>query len=164
MPSATVEEIVKKFDWQPAIKAEKPQPGIRYRYFEPSGKVNLATLTAEAETNKGIAKTITEEVKQRKEKYALLFEGYIWIKQEGIYDFFTRSDDGSKLFIDGQQVVNNDGEHGSVEAGGKAALKKGYHQLRVEYFDSGGGNELKVLWQPPGRSKETIPSNVLFHQ
>jgi hypothetical protein len=114
-------------------------------------------------TTSGIAAVISEEVKQRKEKYALSFEGYIKVNKEGVVHFFTLSDDGSKLFIDDIEVVNNDGEHGSVEKAGKAALKKGYHKIKVVYFDGGGGNELKVYWQPEGGKKEKIPAAVLFH-
>jgi hypothetical protein len=77
----------------------------------------------------------------------LSFEGFIKINKDGIYSFSTLSDDGSKLFIDDREVVNNDGEHGSVEETGKAALKKGFHKIKVVYFDGGGGNELKVYWE-----------------
>jgi hypothetical protein len=93
----------------------------------------------------------------------LKFEGYLKLNKDGVYNFFTQSDDGSKLFIDEVEVVNNDGDHGSIEQSGKAALKKGYHKIKVVYYDGGGGNELKVFWQPEDGKKEMIPSNALFH-
>ncbi|HVT83950.1 MAG TPA: PA14 domain-containing protein, partial [Chitinophagaceae bacterium] len=80
-----------------------------------------------------------------------------------IYTFYTQSDDGSKLFIDDVEVVNNDKEHGTEEKSGRAALKKGFHKIKVVYFDSGGGNSLKALLQPEGGKKEEISSTVLFH-
>ncbi len=72
------------------------------------------------------------------------------------------TDDGSKLFIDDIEVVNNDGNHGTIEQSGKAALKKGYHKISVTYFDSGGGNALKVMMQPEKGMKEEI-SLALYH-
>jgi hypothetical protein len=67
------------------------------------------------------------------------------------------------LYIGEVEIVNNDEEHGSVEQTGRAPLKKGYHKIRVVYFDSGGGNELKVFWQLGTGPKEIIPGNILFH-
>jgi hexosaminidase len=59
--------------------------------------------------------------------------------------------------------VNNDGNHGNQEKEGRAALKKGYHRLKVVYFDSGGDNNLKILMQPVGGKKEELPSSILYH-
>jgi hypothetical protein len=89
--------------------------------------------------------------------------GYIRIDKEGIYTFFTESDDGSKLFIGDDEVVSNDGDHGVEEKSGKAALRKGFHKIKVLYYDSGGGNALKVSMQQEGGKKEEIPASVLYH-
>ncbi len=162
LPGAVTEEVVTRYEWQKAVAVTNAKLGIAYSYFEPTGKIDLNAVNASA-AKSGVAAVVSEEVKQRKEKFALSFEGYMKVKNDGVYHFFTLSDDGSKLFIDGVEVVNNDGEHGSVEKSGKAALKKGYHKIRIVYFDGGGGNELKVFWQPEGGKKEAIPSTVLFH-
>ena len=77
---------------------------------------------------------------------------------------FTTSDDGSKLFIDDIEVVDNDGEHGSQEKSERAALRKGFHKIKILYFDSGGGNELKVLMEREGGIKQEISPELLFHK
>ena len=59
--------------------------------------------------------------------------------------------------------INNDGDHGNTEQSGLAGLKKGFHQLRLVYFDNGGGNALKVSLQPEGGTKIEIPARALFH-
>jgi hypothetical protein len=111
----------------------------------------------------GLTKIISEKLKRRKENFFLLFEGLIKINKVDIYNFSLLSDDGSELYIDDKKIIDNGGDHGSVEKSGKAALKKGFHKLRILYFDSGGGNELKVYMQPEGGVKEEIPAAVLFH-
>ena len=93
-----------------------------------------------------------------------IFSGYIKINDAGIYTFSTLSDDGSKLFIDDMEVVNNDGDHGAVEKNGKALLKKGYHTIWVLYYDGSGGNELKVMIQNGNGKEEEIPATMLFHK
>ena len=75
----------------------------------------------------------------------LIYKGYINIPEDGVYSFFLSSDDGSMLYIDGKEVIDNDGLHAPGEVTGQAALKKGYHPIEVQYFDHGGGSiSLKV--------------------
>ena len=163
LPSNVSTEEVKVYHWMKAEKVKKIKPGISWKYYEPEGKMSLETIQSSPVKKEGITNTISEKVKQREEKYALEFDGYIKIDREGVYHFSTLSDDGSKLFIDEEEVLNNGGEHGAVEAFGDAALKKGFHKIKVTYFDGGGGNELKVFWQKGKEEKEVIPANVLFH-
>ncbi|MGN6533871.1 MAG: alpha-L-fucosidase [Ginsengibacter sp.] len=163
LPSNVSTEEVKVYYWMKAEKIKSLQPGISWKYYEPEGKISLESIENSPVKKEGIANEISEKVKQRAEKYTLQFDGYIKINNDGIYTFSTVSDDGSKLFIDGEEIVNNDGEHGAVETFGKAALKKGYHKIKVIYFDSGGGNELKVYWSEGGKEKKIISGDVLFH-
>lgn len=163
LSSNTISQDVVRHEWRQAVNVVHAKRGLAYQYFEPAGKINLEAINTSPVIKTGVADEISEAVKQRQEKYALKFEGYIKISKDGIYDFVTKSDDGSKLFIDDAEVVNNDGDHGSVEQSGKAALKKGYHKIKVVYYDGGGGNELKVFWQPEAGQKGAIPASALFH-
>lgn len=72
----------------------------------------------------------------RKDYFAVRFTGYIYIDQQNTYLFDLKSDDGSKLLIDGQVVVNNDGTHSFYARQGKASLKKGYHKVEILYFEA----------------------------
>ena len=59
-----------------------------------------------------------------------------------------KSDDGSNLYIDNKKIINNDGLHGSGTAKyAKKKLVKGQHNLRVEYFESGGHQSCQVSWK-----------------
>lgn len=69
----------------------------------------------------------------------LLFDGYIEVPADGIYSFYTYSDDGSTLEIDSRTVVDNDGLHPRRERSGQAALRRGLHKFSLRYFDSNGG-------------------------
>jgi hypothetical protein len=101
--------------------------------------------------------------KQRAEKFGFVFDGYIKIEDPGAYTFFTSSDDGSKLWIDGEEIVNNDGNHGTEEKEGRCLLEKGYHKIVLKYFDSGGGNALKFSFQKIGQAKMEVPATALYH-
>lgn len=161
IPSSVITQEIKVYKWKNSFKV-KPQPGISYKYFEPTGKIDLNSINNNP-TATGVADIISHQNKKRTDKFALEFTGYIRIYKDAIYTFFTDSDDGSMLYIDDEEIVNNDGDHGNVEKSGKAALKKGFHKIKVLYFDSGGGNSLRVLMQPEGGKKELIPAALLFH-
>ena len=78
------------------------------------------------------------------------------IATSGFSAFYTYSDDGSKLFIDGKAIVDNDGSHNARIAKGKVALDAGFHELRVLYFEDYMGEALEV-----GVSSRKIKEAVL---
>ncbi len=163
LPSAVAETKVVRYEWMNAVKVSKLKPGIAYKYYQPEGKISLANAFEKSPDNSGIVDEISVSKKQRKDKFAFEFSGYVKIEKDNFYFFYTNSDDGSKLFIDDAQVVDNDGNHGAQEKSGRAMLKKGYHKIKVLYYDDGGDNELKVLMQNEAGSKKEISSDLLYH-
>ena len=94
--------------------------------------------------------------------FALKYDGFIQIDNAGKYSFYTQSDDGSKLYIDGKEVVNNDGNHSVKEKSGSIELTKGKHQISVEYYNNAGGFWLDAFYKGPGVAKQIIPADKLF--
>src|SRR5690606_2350125 len=70
--------------------------------------------------------------------YGIRYKGYIQIDNPGLYRFYTSSDDGSRLFINGTEVVNNDGDHGNQERSGTITLTTGLHDILVLFYENGG--------------------------
>src|SRR5262249_34678146 len=68
--------------------------------------------------------------------------------------------DGSKLYIDGKQVVDNDGTHPPVRQSGTVKLTKGIHKVHVTFFQAGGGAELDVFIHGPGLSEREFAALV----
>ena len=98
----------------------------------------------------------------RKNNFGHSFSGYLQVDKDGTYEFQTSSDDGSRLFIGGFPVVDNDGLHGRQVANGNVPLKMGLHEIRLDYFERGGQQSLEVKWKGPGFEWRTIPSFMLF--
>jgi len=94
--------------------------------------------------------------------FALQFSGFIQIDTAGRYTFTTQSDDGSKLYVDGKEIVNNDGNHGVMEETGTVELSVGRHPIRVSYYNNGGGFWLDAFYKGPGLTKQLIPADKLF--
>jgi hypothetical protein len=104
-----------------------------------------------------------EEPDPKEEFYALRFTGVIEIPMDGVYRFWTGSDDGSRMWIGRRQVVDNDGLHAYEEVPGDIVLKKGKYPIKVGFFEAGGGHILKVFWSGPGFEKQEIPATSLGH-
>ncbi|WP_226789822.1 PA14 domain-containing protein [Flagellimonas hadalis] len=96
------------------------------------------------------------------DNFSIRYIGYLQIDTAGSYTFYTTSDDGSKLYIDGTQVVNNDGAHGSQERSGSITLTTGLHDITVLFFENGGSENLSVQYQGPSISKQNIPFSKLY--
>lgn len=95
---------------------------------------------------------------------AIIFESSLKINTTGAYSFYTNSDDGSKLYIEGNLIVDNDGDHGLQERSGSVDLQKGLVPIRLEYFNAGGGSYLDARYKGPGIGKQIIPADKLFQK
>ena len=92
---------------------------------------------------------------------AALFEGTITIPKDGKYRFYLSSDDGSKLYINGNLVVDNDGDHGVLTKSNSVTLEKGKQRIRVEWFNGGGGYWLGAFIEGPELPRQIIPPSML---
>ncbi len=97
-----------------------------------------------------------------RERFSIRYSGFILIEAADTYTFFTSSDDGSKLYIDGIEVVDNDGLHGVREQNGSIALSIGFHAITIEFFERTGGEFLSVSYQSSTISKTPLPFEILY--
>jgi len=88
------------------------------------------------------------------------YRGKIFLPAAGAWTFSTNSDDGSKLLVDGQTLVLNDGSHGMETRSGTATLTAGEHDFQVDYFQGGGGLGLIAYWAGPGVAQQIIPATA----
>ena len=99
----------------------------------------------------------------QEDNFGLEFSGYIKISKDDIYSFYLTSDDGSRLFIDDIQVIDNDGTHGMLEKENIIALQKGYHKIKLLYFENKFGEGLKIGIGNKHIKKQIIPPSMFFH-
>ena len=91
--------------------------------------------------------------------------GILRIAKDGKYTLSTVSDDGSRVFLDGKQVVDNGGLHAMDEkASEELDLKAGDHEIKIEFFQNEGGAGCKVQWATEGVEKQAIPESAFFHK
>ncbi|AHM63624.1 hypothetical protein D770_26905 [Flammeovirgaceae bacterium 311] len=139
--------------------------GLKYKYYTTSSgnpwKVlpNFSNLTP---VKTGTVSNFSIAPKTQSNYFGFVFEGQVQIDAAGTYTFYSYSDDGSQLFINGNLVVNNNGTHGAQEKSGSLYLASGKHNIKVTYFDYINGETLAVKYAGPGISKQIIPNSKLF--
>lgn len=130
--------------------------GVQYKYYESRWAmlpdfINLTPLSV------GVVQKFTlEGLKSRGSDFGLVMHGYLDIKSSGDYTFFASTNDGSKLFINNREIINNDGAHATIEKSGKVYLEKGEHLIELRYFQAGAGKEIKVSWSSPDFEKQEM--------
>ena len=149
----------------PEATGGRQSPGVEANYYSPHAR---SAAIEELQDRQPVAtSTITQfELTvpdgQTRDKFSNLFRSNLLIPKSGTYRFFTTSDDGSRLYIGNQLVVDNDGDHGMQEESGEIELSAGSHPIAVVYFNSGGSNGLAVEWEGPGFKKQAISSARLM--
>jgi hypothetical protein len=137
--------------------------GLTYKYYEGIW-TKIPDFSKYPVIKSGtVYKFSLDDIIPAKDEYALKFEGRIQIKETGSYEFFIQSNDGTKLFIDNELVIDHDGPHGAdIEKTGKVKLTEGMLPIRLDYFQAGGGMFLKVQYSGPGIARQELPAMSLF--
>ena len=77
-------------------------------------------------------------------------------KEAGEYTFYLTSDDGSKLIIDEEPVIDNDGLHSSKKETVTIELEEGMHELELLYFENTGNASVDLDWSGPDFGKKQM--------
>ncbi len=98
------------------------------------------------------------------EWFGIRFTGDLEVPAEGDYGFALISDDGTRLWIDGHLVIENDGIHPPIRVSATAHLGEGLHDVVVEYFQ-GPRNQiaLQLFWRVgDDEAWRVVPASTLF--
>jgi len=96
--------------------------------------------------------------------FSVRWTGKVQAPITGTYTFFTTSDDGIRLWVNGTQLINNWTNHAPVEDSGIIALVAGSsYDIRVEYYEDGGGATARLLWSCAGLAKQVVPQDRLYN-
>ncbi|MFO8008405.1 MAG: sugar-binding protein, partial [Candidatus Brocadiia bacterium] len=79
------------------------------------------------------------------------------------YTFTTRSDDGVRLWVNGQSVIDNWTDHGPTYDSGTIALSAGTkYDIQLDYYENGGGAVCQLSWSSASQAEEIIPQSQLY--
>lgn len=160
-PSGLTSLDEEQMSYLPATTTKAGKPGVAYTYYEGKFKSTADVLKAKP-VKEGTFRNFTIQEAAADDHFGYQFRSLVNIPERGVYKFHIYSDDGARLFIDDQEVIDNDGSHSAGEATGKVALEKGFHEIRVIYFEDYMGQALEIGITGKNLPKQVLPDEMLF--
>ena len=134
--------------------------GLAFEYFEDPFAQDYPDFDLLEAVDAGIIDRFRIDERRRDDHFGFRFSGSIEVPLAGEYTFHTTSDDGSRLSLGGELLVDNAGLHGMRERSQATWLEAGKHAILVTMYESGGGEGLLVHWSGPGFEKQEIPAQT----
>ena len=154
-----------RYPLEKGIDVEDVKPGLTWKLYMNGKLAALPDYDRLKPSDSGIATELkTRDLSgERKEHFALRFEGLLKIEKDGVYRLILASDDGSRLDLHGRTIVDNDGPHPRQEVGRKVRLGTGYHPLRVDYFEATGESTLELFLEDAAGKRVRLGTGSFFH-
>jgi hypothetical protein len=94
--------------------------------------------------------------------FSVRWSGSIVPRFTETYTFYTTSDDGVRLWIDGKLVIDNFTDHAPTENTGTIALVANRsHLIQMEMYENGGGAVATLSWSSASQTREIVPASRL---
>ncbi|MBQ8443633.1 MAG: metallophosphoesterase [Bacteroides sp.] len=136
--------------------------GVSYIYYEGKFKHTDHFKTNGTKKEEGVMSNFSILNAPAKDHFGYEFKSYIKIPKTGVYNFYLYSDDGSLLYVDGKEVIDNNGSHSAARKGGKVPLEAGFHEVRLLYFEDYMGEKLRVKISSRWMEEQDIPDGMLY--
>ncbi|HUU09648.1 MAG TPA: PA14 domain-containing protein, partial [Phycisphaerae bacterium] len=97
------------------------------------------------------------------DKFAVRWTGSVKALYTETYTFYTVTDEGARLWVNGQQLVEDWNWHGDTWNSGTVSLVAGeFYDIRMEMFEDGGGATARLLWSSPHQAQQVISAERLY--
>ena len=95
--------------------------------------------------------------------FMIRWTGEVEAPASGTYTFYTQTDDGIRLWVNNEQLIDNWTDHGSTQDSGDIKLTAGQrYEIQLEFYENGGSAVCELSWSTPMMPRETIPSQYLW--
>lgn len=151
--------------------SEELKPGLAYIFFDDGGfqrpgshgvdkQIKSHGVVTDIKSH-GVDKEIDLET-EGINGYSRLWIGRIRFPMDGEVTFSTEVDNGMRLYVGDESVIDAWAEHtprqGKIRVAADQTLP-----LRVEYFQSEGPSYLRLYWQWKGVKREIVPASAFWH-
>lgn len=131
---------------------------VSYNYYEVEIPVTQLPIFDSLEViETGTAEIMdVNKLSKRRDGVAFKFSGKLDVQKSGDYLFHLSSDDGSRLFIDGDLLIDHDGKHDLAPKRGLINLTAGSHDLQIDYFNNNWGKGMMLRYEGPEQELRTL--------
>ncbi len=149
-----------------AVNESELEPGLNCRFYHGQFSLipNFAELTPARETTVSVV-NLPEIRRDRQDEFAVQLKGLVRVPDDGLYRLVVQSDDGSRMWLNGKLVIDNDGNHQSQPRGRMLYLAKGFHEIEICYFEGNGAEDLQFQFEREGAGTlGPVPAEMLWHR
>ncbi|MCO5167360.1 MAG: PA14 domain-containing protein [Planctomycetes bacterium] len=143
--------------------------GLRGRYYDLPGPLDrLPELAGLAPTFERVDPVIdfgedaAFDLPFPPDSFAVTWRGTFTAEVDGVYTFAVGSDDGSRLTVAGQRLLDDSGLHGYLERAAEVFLRAGPVPLELDYFENEGAAAVRLLYAPPGGGPRRVIPRLLL--
>ncbi|MCP4613611.1 MAG: hypothetical protein GY845_33395 [Planctomycetes bacterium] len=145
-----------------SFKTAKTGGGLRGEYYQGTNFQNLMLTRIDPQVNFNWGDPGSPDQSVGNDNFSVRWSGEIEAPLTETYTFYTSSDDGARLWVDGQELVNDWTDQGVSENYGTIDLVAGnVYNLLMEYNDSSGAAVAELRWSSPSVPKQLIPQAAL---
>ncbi len=136
--------------------------GLLASYFSTMNFTGLSLTRTDATVNFSWG-TMAPHSSIKGDTYSVRWTGQVMPLYTQTYTFYTKSDDGVRLWVNGVQLIDNWTEHAETEDSGTITLQAGQkYDIKLEYYEKLGNAVCQLWWSCPTQPKQVIPQNRLF--
>jgi len=144
-----------------AVVDPGPGNGLRAEYFDALDFTNLKLERVDANVDFRWEDGSPDPV-LHKDTFSVRWTGSVVPRYSETYTFYTQSNDGVRLWVDGKLLIDNWTLHSTIENRGTVTLEAGRaYSLRMEFFDNKGLAIARLHWSSPRQRKQLIPTDRL---
>ncbi|MBT2745335.1 MULTISPECIES: family 20 glycosylhydrolase [unclassified Lysobacter] len=146
----------------PALaKPARAASGLGYRVYEGLFSSLDEFERAGSPVAQGAASSLDVLAFGRKNRFGVRFDGFIEVPADGVYRYALQGDDRSALYIDGEPVIRNETYDQTVVA--SVPLRRGWHRLRIDWYQREGGLALRLQSAAPGQELRPLDAREAVH-
>lgn len=94
--------------------------------------------------------------------FSIRWTGYVMPLYTETYTFYTQSDDGVRLWVNGELLIDNWTTHATIEDSGSIDLVAGQpYAIRLEFYEGRAHAVIHLLWESSSQPKEVVPASQL---
>lgn len=138
-------------------------PGLKWRAYAWDGVGDGPTWEIESVFAEGAADSLHAEYGGRQDHYGILFTGSWHVKKAGEYTVYVGSDDGNRLLIDGEVVLDARVNQSHTRRETTLNLERGAHEFRLEYYENSGDASLEAGWIQANGEEHPFGAEDLTH-
>jgi uncharacterized protein (TIGR03663 family) len=148
--------------FEPPPIPEERTPGLAGRWFE--DRIPRGIPFQEKPLKRVTLNWDNDRSKPRKAPLFAVWEGWLEVAEEGEHHFGLQSDDGAKLWLDGELMIDHwNTENQPPTRKATTSLSAGLHHVRLTWFDRGGPGSLRLTWKRPGGPREPLAAPWISH-